>query len=243
MPDESVAAPERVYRALRKAILEGDLGPRERLTSLSVGEQLGVSRTPVRAALARLEAEGLVDREGGQSARVRPLTADEVEEAYDVAMGIEGMLVYRLAQRGTEEQLDELATTVGRMEAAAQAGDKRAWVDADERFHALLVLLGSNSLAGTMMDRVEIVVGRVRFLSLHAHPEGAAESARDHRAVVEAIRSREPEDARHRHQLHWERVRAANITFLRETLSGRGGYVLTPRRPAPSLREEAEPTT
>lgn len=237
-----LSAPERVYRALRQAILEGEVGPGERLTSLVIAEQLGVSRTPVRTALVRLEAEGLVNREGGQSARVRALTADEVEEAYDVAMGLEGMLVYRLAQAATDEQLAELAAVVGLMESAADVGDKRAWVGADERFHGLLVELSDNSLVSVMMDRVETVIGRVRFLSLHANPHGAEESARDHRAVVEAVQRRDPEGARNRHHVHWERVRAANIQFLRETFSGRAGFMLSPRRVSPGTGEEAVPT-
>ncbi len=227
-----LAAPERVYRALRKAILEGEVGPGERIASLVIAEQLGVSRTPVRAALVRLELEGLVNREGGQAARVRALTVDEIEEAYDVAMGIEGTLVYRLAESATDEQLAELAAAVGRMESGAESGDKVAWVDADERFHELLVELSDNSLAWVMMDRVETVIGRVRFLALHANPHGAEESARDHRAVVEAAQRRDPEEARHIHQVHWERVRSANIRFLRETFSSGAGFVASPRRRA-----------
>lgn len=229
-----LAAPERVYRVLREAILEGEVGPGERLASLVIAEQLGVSRTPVRAALVRLEAEGLVVREGGQSARVKQLTTDEIEEAYDVAMGLEGMLVYRLAQTATDEQIAELLAAANRMVSAAEEGDKRAWVEADERFHGLLVELSDNSLAWTMMDRVETVVGRVRFLSLHANPHGAEQSAGDHRAVVEAVQRRDPEEARHLHQVHWERVRTANIQFLRETFRGGSGLILNPRRGAPA---------
>ncbi len=237
-----LAAPERVYRVLREEILEGEIGPGERLASLVIAEQLGVSRTPVRAALVRLEAEGLVVREGGQSARVKQLTTDEIEEAYDVAMGLEGMLVYRLAQTATDEQLAELLDVANRMVSAAEAGDKPGWVDADQRFHGLLVELSDNSLAWAMMDRVETVVGRVRFLAIHANPRGAEQSAFDHRAVVEAVQRRDPEEARHLHQVHWERVRTANIQFLRETFRGGASFIKGPRRSA-SAKVRRQPTS
>lgn len=232
---DSLAAPERVYRELRRAILEGDVAPGERLTTLSVAERLGVSRTPVRAALLRLEADGLVESDGGRSARVRGLTVDEVEQAYDVAMGLEGMLVFRLAQSATNEQQQRLLETVEAMEAAAKTGDRGAWVEADELFHTLLPEFGGNPLLAGVMHRVETIIGRLRFLSLHVNPGGAEDSAHEHHSVVDAIRRGDAEDARRQHHEHWERVRSANISFLREGFSGSAGYLFS----MPSLRRKA----
>lgn len=224
---QHLAAPERVYRELRREILEGNVAPGERLTTLAVAERLGVSRTPVRAALLRLEADGLVESDGGRSARVRGLSVDEVEHAYDVAMGLEGMLVYRLAQEASDEQRQQLLETVDAMEAAAKSGDRSAWVEADERFHTLLPEFGGNQLLAGMMHRVETIIGRLRFLSLHVNPQGAEDSAHDHHAVVDAIRRGDAEGARRRHHEHWERVRSANISFLREGFSGNAGYLFS----------------
>ncbi|TDE15878.1 GntR family transcriptional regulator [Jiangella asiatica] len=238
---ERVPAPERVYRELRRAILEGAIAPGERLTTMSLAERLGVSRTPIRAALVRLQADGLVDSEGGRSARVRPLTVDEVEQAYDVAMGLEGVAVYRLAQHADDTQKDDLLRVVSRMETAAERGDRGAWVEADEQFHQLLAELTGNPLLRQVMERVETIIGRLRFMSLHIYPQGAATSAHEHRAVVDAIRDGEPERARQQHHDHWERVRQANVGFLREGFSGSAGYLLT-TPPARRPRDEASAT-
>lgn len=219
-------APERVYRVLRESILTNQLSSGERLSSLAIAEQLGASRTPVRAALIRLQADGLVEITGGQSARVKALTTDEVEAAYDVAMALEGMLVHRLAQRVADTGLEDLAEVVARMEGAAAVGDKQAWVQADQRFHALLVELSDNSLVGQMMDRVETVIGRLRFMALHVNSQSATESADDHRAVVELLRQRDAEAARSRHHTHWERVRATNVEFLRGSFGGTAAFVV-----------------
>ncbi|MBK5249883.1 MAG: GntR family transcriptional regulator [Actinomycetales bacterium] len=238
---DRVPAPERVYLELRRAILEGEVGPGHPLTTLAVAERLGVSRTPVRSALVRLEAEGLVESAGGQSARVRGITSDEVEHAYDVAMGLEGMLVFRLAEAAGAEQVGALSAAVDGMEHAAAEDDKAAWVAADARFHALLVEFGQNALVDVVMDRVETVIGRLRFVTLHVIPHGAVDSAAEHRAVVEAIRARQAEQARHVHHQHWERVRAANIEFLSTSFSGKSGYLMSAPRRSPSPRTEGRP--
>lgn len=226
-----LSAPERVYRELRQAILEGAIPSGERLTTLALAEKLGVSRTPIRAALVRLEADGLIDTEGGRSARVRPLTVDEVEHAYDVGMALEGVSVLRLAERSDGEQREALLETVKAMEEAAAGSDRNAWVEADERFHELLAELSENHLLWQTMQRVENVIGRLRFLSLRLNPDSALTSAREHRAVVDAVCAGDGDRAREHHHAHWERVRQANVSILREGFLGTGSYLIaTPPR-------------
>lgn len=239
---ERLTAPERVYQELRRAILEGAVGPGETLTTQGIAEQFGVSRTPVRAALVRLEADGLVESEGGRSARVRALTVDEVEQAYDVAMGLEGVAVFRLAQSRDSSGKGALQEAVERMADAAERGDREAWVAADERFHELLAAHSGNPMLRQMMLRVETIVGRLRFLSLAVNPDGAADSAHDHAAVVEAIGNGDAEAARARHHEHFDRVRDANVAFLRQGFSGSAGFLLsTP--PARRPRERRDPAS
>ena len=91
------------------------------------------------------------------------------------------------------------------------------------------------------MDRVETVIGRLRFLSLHVNPHGAVDSAADHRAVVEAVRGQQAERARHIHHDHWERVRSANIEFLRTSFSGKSGFLMCAPRGSPTPRTEGLP--
>lgn len=222
---DGLSALDRTYGTLRRLILEGEFGPGDRLTGARISELLGVSRTPIRAALVRLEADGLVETTDGKSARVRAITISEVQHGYDVAAGLEGMLVYRLADEGSAEQFAEISDAVSAMEAAAAAGDKAAWVDGDERFHRLLAEYGNNPLLSLMMERVETIIGRLRFLSLHVNPDGAHLSALEHRAVTDALIGRDGRGARERHQAHWERVRNANAQFLNEGFSRSAGYL------------------
>ena len=222
---ESLSALERTYARLRQLILQGEFGPGERLTGARLSELLGVSRTPVRGALVRLEAEGLVESTAGHSARVRGMNTSEVGHAYDVAAGLEGMLAYRLAAEGTQEQFEEISDAVVQMEQAATSGNNHAWVAGDMRFHRLLAEYGNNPLLSLMLERVDTIIGRLRFLSLHVIPQGAQMSAHEHRAVTDAMFGRDGERARHVHQVHWERVREANTHFLRQGFSGSAGYL------------------
>jgi DNA-binding GntR family transcriptional regulator len=222
---EPRSALEGTYFDLRRLILRGEFAPGERLTGLRLSEMLGVSRTPIRSALVRLEAEGLIESERGQSARVRVITVTEVEQAYDVAGGLEGILVYRLAENGTEEQIGEISGVVSNMESAAESGDKDKWVEADERFHFLLTEYANNALISQMMERVENIIGQLRYFVLHTGPESAKLSAHEHRAVINAISRRDAERARRLHEGHWVRVNEVNTRFLRENLPRMRSYV------------------
>lgn len=212
---------ERTYQMLRTAILKGEFAAGERLAGDALASRLGVSRTPVRHALTRLQAEGLVETADGRSAWVRPLTASDVEQAYDIAEGLEGVLVARLAARATEEQLSAISEAVARMEQTV-GGDRHAWVQADSDFHARLAEFGDNPLMASMLARVDTVIHRIRFLSLALHPNGAGESAHDHRAVTDALEERDGVRARELHQQHWSRVRETNVALLRETFAPLG---------------------
>jgi len=223
---DGLSALDRTYATLKRLILEGEFGPGDRLTGALLEDMLGVSRTPIRSALVRLESDGLIEMTDGRSARVKALTLSEVQHAYDIAAGLEGMLVYRLATEGTEMQLVEISAAVAEMEAAAAVGDNAAWARGDERFHHLLSTYGANPLLTIMMERVDTVIGRLRFLALHLNPDGAALSAHDHRSVTTAMIAGDGHLARVQHQKHWERVRNTNSEFLREGLSRRAPYIL-----------------
>lgn len=215
-----MSAVDYAYDVLRRAIIAGELRPGERLTGTMLTERLGVSRTPVRAALVRLEAERLVETARGHSAWVRPLTAVDVEDAYNVAQGVECALVVRLCDgRASEAETRELLRASEDMQHAAAAGDKHGWAAADEQWHTLLVLYGRSPLMSSIMVKVEAIIGRVRLLSLHLYPEGAILSAQDHASVAHAIREGDELRAQRLHHEHWERARKKNLLLLVESVT------------------------
>jgi len=226
---EGTSITEQTYLSLREAILTGDYSPGERLTSVRLAEDLGVSRTPVRAALARLKADGIVDTSDGRAAWVRPLTVSAVEHAYEIVEALEGVLVRRLAETADESQIGALAAAIETMEQAARINDKQLWVAGDEQFHELLREFAGNPLLDSMLERVSTVIDRVRFLSLNLHPEGALISAQEHRVVFEALRVGDASLARRLHEAHLTRVCEEIGGFLRESFPAFGALP-TPAR-------------
>ncbi|MEU6646313.1 GntR family transcriptional regulator [Saccharomonospora sp. NPDC046836] len=222
---------EQVYNQLRHAVLHGEYHPGERLTSVRLARDLGVSRTPVRAALARLKTDGLVDYEDGRAAWIPPLTVSAVEEAYEIAGALEPLLIRKIARSITPEHLRLIEEAVVTMERAAEHRDDDLWVAGDQKFHRLLHELAGRELISSMLDRVGTVIDRVRFLSLNVLPEGAAISAAEHRAVFEAMSAGDPQLAQQRHEAHLDRVREKTVSFLQTSF--RVGALPSPSTPHP----------
>lgn len=140
------AAPD-VYDRLRRDIVEGRYPPGTRLVEQRLAEALGVSRTPVREAMRRLESEGLVVVERNRGAHVRPLTAGEIGDLYEVRARLEAYGAELAARRASPSDVAELRGAAEAFADAAlvarSAGDRdvdvvRALDDANGRFHHLL---------------------------------------------------------------------------------------------------------
>jgi GntR family transcriptional regulator of vanillate catabolism len=188
---------------LRQLILGGELSPGERLSEVSVAERLGVSRTPVRAALAKLEEEGLLEPipSGGYS--VRAFAESEILDAIELRGTLEGLAARMAAERGVPAGLlGEMAEVVAAIDALLIDGvlreaDFPQFVAHNERFHALLVeAAGSPVLARQIARTLALPFaspsGFVRAQA--ALPEARAIltiAQEQHRNVLEAIAARE----------------------------------------------------
>lgn len=203
---------DKVYTTLRDGIIRGDLRAGELLLEQTIADRLGTSRTPVRAAIERLKRDGLVDTVKRKGMLVKALSASDVEQAYEVAEALEGMLVKLVALRATPLEVEQLLAVVHDMVAAAEHEDLARWVECDRQFHHLLILVARNSIIAAELARVETFVERVRFL--HLGIGTAPTSSREHLAVAEAIAARDGEKARQIHQAHWQRIREEIVAFL-----------------------------
>ena len=205
---------ERAYQQLRTDILNGTLQPGYPLLEQELAERLGMSRTPVRAAVARLKTDGLVETIRRKGIFVRPLTAEDVEQMYEMMEGLEGMAVKLAATRATEADLDQLQSLADEMGRAVSAGDLDAWVKADVQFHKLLHGISRNKYIDQQLKQLDLHVERVRWLLFRI--QGSTErSTSEHQMIVEAMRLREGDRARMLHQAHWQRVRGQIVDLLR----------------------------
>jgi DNA-binding GntR family transcriptional regulator len=209
---------DKAYAMLREEIIHGDLRAGYPLMEQEIADRLNMSRTPVRVAIERLKHDGLVETIKRKGMLVKPLTATDVEQAYEVAEGLEGMLVKLTVLRASTAELEDLVNCVRAMVASAEAKDSQQWVVYDKQFHQKLLEFAQNPIIEASLARITTVIERVRFL--HLSIGSAQSSSRDHLATVKAMAERDGEKARQLHQAHWQRIREEIVSFLRTNLGG-----------------------
>jgi DNA-binding GntR family transcriptional regulator len=180
-----------VYDALRSMVMSGDVRDDTRVAESQLAEQLGVSRTPVREALQRLEGDGLVVAQG-RGIRVRLLSTDELSQLYSARAGLEGWAAYRAAQRveGGEippARLAELNALAAETHRLTTSGELARAVEANRSFHEAVAMLAENpvitSTLGHWWD--QIVVSTRRSLQ---KPERTRAVQSEHKVILRALR-------------------------------------------------------
>lgn len=181
---------------IERMILAGELLPGEKLTEMTLSERLGVSRGPIREAFRMLEEAGLVRQEKNRGVFVRDIAPDEAAEIYDLRAAMDELVGRRLAEQVSEAQAKALTKLVEQMERAARARDADAYYRLNLQFHDLLVeYAGNRKLASIYRKLVkELALARRRNL---ASSQVLPHSAAEHRSILEAILSRDPEAAAH----------------------------------------------
>ncbi len=206
---------EHAYAEIKRRILDGELCPGAQMLETEVADLLGMSRTPVREALIRLSEDRLVEVRPRHGMTVRSVSPHDMREIYEVLTSLETTAAGLAAARGLpEEELAALENAVAEMEAALERDDLRGWAAADEKFHDLLVEGSGNARLNQIVDTLKGQSHRVRMMTLHLRPKPVA-SNEDHRAVVEAIRRRDPEAAARLHDAHRRSSGAMLVDLLK----------------------------
>ena len=161
------------YDRLRDAIVDGTLRPGAALRTDELAGRLGLSRAPIREAIARLTAEGLVETKPQSYTRVTALVEKDVEDAADVVGAMHDLAVRSAAGRLTDAQVAGMRAANERFAAAVRAGDLDAALDADDELHAVPVLACGNAAAALTIERFAPLIRRAERL-LWASPSGEA---------------------------------------------------------------------
>lgn len=178
---------ENAYERLKDEIRTNRLPPGLQASEPEIALRLGMSRTPVREALIRLEAEGLVELIPRRGARVLPIQPEDMREIYEILTALEPDAAARLASRKpSKEELAPLEKATRDMELALGREDLDAWAEADDQFHiALLELQGNRRLRSFVMalyyqaHRARVVTIRMRDLP--------RKSTEEHREILEHL--------------------------------------------------------
>jgi DNA-binding GntR family transcriptional regulator len=185
---------ERVHEFLRNEIMEDRLPPGTELQEVALAERLGVSRGPVREALGRLSAEGLVRIRPRNGAVVRSLSRNEFIEAYQVREALETFALRLAVPRLTAVDHQTLEELIDRMAEQAAAGDIAAFFGTNTAFHEALVEGSGNRKLSENYRQLARQLGRYRMRSL-ALRGNLQRSITEHRQLLNAIRAKETDRA------------------------------------------------
>ena len=183
-----------VQQALERMITLGELAPGDKLNEASLAERLGVSRGPVREAFRMLEEAGLLTLKKNRGVYVRQVPLDEALEIYALRAMMEAEVGALLAVKASAEQIAALQTLLDSMEAAVAASDAPLYFQLNVEFHETLVSFAGNKKMSLLYRRLtrELDLFRRRNLSEQAL---LSNSIQEHREVLAAIASRDPERA------------------------------------------------
>jgi len=207
---------DRAYASIKQRILGNDMPPGFQVLEQELALQHGMSRTPVREALIRLQTEGLVELIRRHGMRVLPVSPDDMREIYDILTALEAQAAYLVTlRRPNEAVLEGLEASVVRMERAMDVDDRLRWAEADESFHRLLLDECGNSRLAATAHMFWDQSHRARLLTLKLRPK-PERSTREHRAVVAAMRSGNEDAARESMRAHRQYGAEVMVKVLRE---------------------------
>jgi DNA-binding GntR family transcriptional regulator len=202
---------DRLAGAIQTSVLSGDVPVGTRLRQEALAEEFGVSRTPVREALRKLQATGLVELLPNRGAVVRGPSAREIREAYEVRAELEGLAAELAAGRISDRDLLRLreAQTLFRKSVEtliarrarrrAPWKDESVWVRANDLFHqAILDAAGNDRLSDTIAELHRSFPRDLTWTALSESSRLLEENIEQHEAVLEAIEQRDPAEARRR---------------------------------------------
>src|SRR5690606_2987802 len=187
--------------------------PGERLMEIQLAEELGVSRTPVREAIRKLELEGFVVMVPRKGAYVADISLKDIAEVFEIRTALEGLAAELAAERATEEQLEGMERLLVAIAECIERQDEEGRIEKGTEVHDLLFAASHNQrLVPTLrLPREEIQLLRART---QAKGERMKDAWEEHRAIVEALGRRDSNRARALAQAHSERAQSSLMKLI-----------------------------
>lgn len=190
-----------VFNTLRQAILKGELAPGERLMEIQLAEKLGVSRTPIREAIRKLELEGLVLMIPRKGAEVAKISEKSLRDVLEVRRSLEELAIELACQRMTDEEIEQLGERQNDFKNAINKGNAMNIAETDEAFHDVIYLgTGNDKLVQILNNlREQMYRYRVEYLK---DERNYPTLMREHNEIVEGLMKKDKvrvTEAMHKH--------------------------------------------
>jgi DNA-binding GntR family transcriptional regulator len=192
---------------IREKILAGDYAPGTQLLQDSIAAHFGVSKIPVREALVQLKAEGLVDIFAHRGFQVRPVSAAEVDEVFNLRLAIEPEAVVKGAKLAGDEDRQSAKAVLTALNNSLTAGNLSQSGDLNSAFHLALIVPREQPVAAEVLHRLHTIAQR--YVRMHLSPSGrVARANREHSAIFQAWYNGKVREARDRSLAHIAETRA-----------------------------------
>ncbi len=193
MEHKTISLADQVFEHIEKDILSGVYKTGDILTETHLSAELGVSRTPIREALRRLEQEHLIE-ETGKGAVVIGISDDDLEDIFLIRGKLEGLVCRSVAENHDEEQLDELRKTVELQEFYVSKADPENIKLMDNKFHDLIYRMSGRNIICEILKPLHNKIQKYRRVAV-TNKSRASASVAEHRAILTAIENGDAEKA------------------------------------------------
>ncbi|NGQ93972.1 GntR family transcriptional regulator [Brevibacillus sp. SYP-B805] len=185
---------DKVYEYLKEKILTGAYKPGERLVIREVSRQLGVSDIPVREAIKKLAADGLLELKSHSGARIAPLNIKNLEEIFLIRVELETLATRLAVNAATPEEIDQLDSYVQKMDDSIRRNDIAKYTKYNREFHRLLYRSSHSPILAEIIENLFVRSENSKLIFYH-DPSRLRSSNEGHRAIVEAIRAKDEKKA------------------------------------------------
>lgn len=206
---------EVIFNTLREAIIVGELRPGERLMEVQLAEKMGVSRTPVREAIRKLELEGLVSMLPRKGAHVAELSVKDIIDVLEVRASLDGLASALSASRITDEELKELRHIYNQFLSYSEKDNLQGIIKKDVEFHEVIYRSSRNEKLIQISNNLREQVQRFRVIYLK-DSSSSKDVAREHQDILDAIAARDPDAAQRVAQKH---IRSQQDTIIKSLKS------------------------
>lgn len=209
-----------VFNTLRQAILKGELKPGERLMEIALAEKLGVSRTPIREAMRKLELEGFVVMIPRRGAQVANITEKDLNDVLEVRIALENVAIEKACTRMSKEDMGRLWLAAKEFERTMAEGNLVRLAEADVAFHEIIYRASDNKRLNQVLNnlREQIYRYRVEYLK---EEETRNVLVKEHEELTKAIRQRDVKKAQEISFRHIENQRRAIIQSIEAEEAGK----------------------
>ena len=210
---------ELVCEHIREAIINGVFAPGKRLMEIQMADEMGVSRTPVREAIRKLEMEGFVVMIPRRGTYVSNMSIRDINDVYEIRISLDTLAAGLAAERISDEELEELQRLLVKVGNAIEENDMAKVVEADIEFHDVLYKASRNERLRNIINNLREQITVIRGVSMR-YPGRLKDTQEEHRRLVESIAARNVEKSQEAARIHLENAERTLMIAMSERKGG-----------------------